>query len=103
MLESWRVEHNERRPHSELGYRTPNEYADENARFHHVSNAYVADLALFPTIGSANPALTGLTLARKVAGDRVRNGHANRPGIGTLGPSACLFGNGILRRLLPRA
>jgi choline dehydrogenase-like flavoprotein len=40
---------------------------DENGRFHHVSNAYVADLALFPTIGSANPALTGLTLARKVA------------------------------------
>ena len=40
---------------------------NENGRFHHVSNAYVADLALFPTIGSANPALTGLTLARKVA------------------------------------
>ena len=40
---------------------------DENGRFHHVRNAYVADLALFPTIGSANPALTGLTLARKVA------------------------------------
>ena len=40
---------------------------DENGRFHHVSNAYVANLALFPTLGSANPALTGLTLARKVA------------------------------------
>jgi choline dehydrogenase-like flavoprotein len=40
---------------------------DENGRFHHVSNAYVADPALFPTVGSANPALTGLTLARKVA------------------------------------
>ena len=40
---------------------------DENGRFHHISNAYVADLALFPTVGSANPTLTGLTLARKVA------------------------------------
>ena len=40
---------------------------DENGRFHHIRNAYVADLALFPTVGSANPALTGLTLARKVA------------------------------------
>jgi hypothetical protein len=30
--------------------------------------AYVADLALFPTLSSANPApSTGLTLARKVA------------------------------------
>ena len=27
ILESWRVEYNERRPHSALGYRTPNEYA----------------------------------------------------------------------------
>ena len=36
-------------------------------RFHYVNNAYVADLALFSTVDSANPALTGLTLARKVA------------------------------------
>jgi hypothetical protein len=27
VLESWRVEYNERRPHSPLGYQTPNEYA----------------------------------------------------------------------------
>ena len=27
ILESWRVEYNERRPHSSLGYRTPNQYA----------------------------------------------------------------------------
>ena len=27
ILESWRVEYNERRPHSSLGYRTPSEYA----------------------------------------------------------------------------
>src|SRR4029077_901521 len=28
ILESWRVEYNERRPHSALGYRTPKEYAE---------------------------------------------------------------------------
>lgn len=40
---------------------------DENGQFHHISNAYVTDLSLFPTVGSANPVLIGLTLARKVA------------------------------------
>jgi hypothetical protein len=41
---------------------------DENSgRFHHVTNAYVAGPALFPTIGSANPSLAGLTLARMTA------------------------------------
>jgi GMC oxidoreductase len=40
---------------------------DENGRFHHINNAYVTDLSLFPTAGSANPVLIGLTLARKVA------------------------------------
>ena len=40
---------------------------DTNGRFHHVANAYCVDQALFPTVGSANPALTGLTLTRKIA------------------------------------
>lgn len=40
---------------------------DPTGRFHHVANAYCADQALFPTVGSANPALTGLVLARRVA------------------------------------
>ncbi len=40
---------------------------DENGRFHHVANGYAADLSLFPTVGSANPTLIGLTLAGKVA------------------------------------
>ena len=40
---------------------------DTNGRFHHVANAYCIDQALFPTAGSANPALTGLTLTRKIA------------------------------------
>jgi hypothetical protein len=38
-----------------------------NGRFHHIVNAYCVDQALFPTVGSANPALTGLTLTRKIA------------------------------------
>ena len=33
ILESWRLEYNERRPHSALGYRTPNEYAGKDVRF----------------------------------------------------------------------
>jgi GMC oxidoreductase len=40
---------------------------DTNGRFHHVANAYCVDQALFPVVGSANPALTGLTLTRKIA------------------------------------
>lgn len=40
---------------------------DSTGRFHNVSNAYVAGPALFPAIGSANPSLTGLTLARRTA------------------------------------
>jgi hypothetical protein len=40
---------------------------DTNGRFHHVENAYCADQSLFVTVGSVNPTLTGLTLARKVA------------------------------------
>jgi hypothetical protein len=40
---------------------------DTTGRFHHISNAYVCDQSLFPTSGSANPVLTGLTLARRVA------------------------------------
>jgi hypothetical protein len=38
-----------------------------DGRFHHIMNAYVAGPALFPTLGSANPSLTALTLARRTA------------------------------------
>lgn len=37
-----------------------------DGRFHFVSNAYVAGPALFPTIGSPNPMLTGIALARRL-------------------------------------
>ena len=36
-------------------------------RFHHMSNAYACDQSLLPTVGSANPVLTGLALAKRVA------------------------------------
>lgn len=36
-------------------------------RFHHIENAYAASPALFPTIGSCNPMLTGTALARRTA------------------------------------
>jgi hypothetical protein len=39
-------------------------------RFHHVQNAYVLGPALLPTIGSPNPMLTGIALARRT-GDLV--------------------------------
>ena len=40
---------------------------DVNGHFHHITNAACVDQALFPTVGSANPVLTGLCLSRKVA------------------------------------
>ncbi len=40
------------------------------ARFHFVSNAYAAGPALFPTIGSPNPMLTGIALVRRL-GDQL--------------------------------
>ena len=41
---------------------------DPTGRFHHVTNAYACDQSIFPTVGSVNPVLTGLTLARRLAG-----------------------------------
>src|SRR6185369_9657911 len=38
-----------------------------NARFHRVPNLYAAGPALFPTVGSPNPMLTGTALARRLA------------------------------------
>jgi len=38
-----------------------------DGRFHHLDNAYVAGPALFPTIGSPNPMLTGVALGRRTA------------------------------------
>ncbi|MEM8723759.1 MAG: family 16 glycoside hydrolase [Cyanobacteria bacterium P01_G01_bin.39] len=50
---------------------------DVNGHFHHVTNAYCCDQAIFTTVGSANPVLTGLCVSRKVAEDIVNrfDGH----------------------------
>src|SRR5262249_23143446 len=39
---------------------------DQYGRFHGVKNAYAVGPALFPTIGSPNPMLTGIALARRL-------------------------------------
>lgn len=40
---------------------------DPLGRFHGIENAYACDQSVFPTVGSVNPVLTGLTLARHLA------------------------------------
>ena len=40
---------------------------DTDSRFHHLQNAYCCDQAIFPTVGSVNPVLTGLALSRRLA------------------------------------
>jgi choline dehydrogenase-like flavoprotein len=51
---------------------------DTNGRFHHLPNVYVVGPAVFPTLGSANPSLTGLTLARRTA-DAILKAHRTKP------------------------
>jgi choline dehydrogenase-like flavoprotein len=50
-----------------MGIDPANSITNFDGRFHHVTNAYVAGPAVFPTLGSANPSLTALSLARKTA------------------------------------
>jgi choline dehydrogenase-like flavoprotein len=38
-----------------------------NGHFHHVANAYAIGPALFPSVGSPNPMLTGIALSRRLA------------------------------------
>jgi choline dehydrogenase-like flavoprotein len=42
-------------------------FTNTSGRVHDVDNAYIAGPALFPTLGSANPSLTALALARRTA------------------------------------
>ncbi|MCI0377051.1 MAG: DUF1080 domain-containing protein [Gemmataceae bacterium] len=49
-----------------LGDNATTSVTDANARFHHVANAFVAGPAVFPTVGSPNPMLTGTALARRL-------------------------------------
>ncbi|WP_048707914.1 GMC oxidoreductase [Microvirga massiliensis] len=45
---------------------------DLHGKFHGLDNVYVAGPAIFPTLGSANPSLAGLALARRTADAIVR-------------------------------
>jgi len=36
-------------------------------RFHHINNAFACDQSIFSTVGSVNPVLTALTLAKRIA------------------------------------
>lgn len=55
---------------------------DTEGRFHGVDNAYVAGPAVFPSLGSANPSLTALSLARRTAEAIVAGATAAPPGPG---------------------
>ena len=50
-----------------MGTNPATSVTDPAGRFHHVANAYACDQSIFPTVGSVNPVLTGLTLARRLA------------------------------------
>lgn len=56
-----------------MGASQADSVTDTNGKFHHLANAYVAGPALFPALGSANPSLTALTLARQTAEAVVAN------------------------------
>jgi choline dehydrogenase-like flavoprotein len=58
---------------------------DLNGRFHHITNAYVAGPAIFPTLGSANPSLTALSLARRTAFAIAKQRQPVEPGFTALG------------------
>jgi choline dehydrogenase-like flavoprotein len=49
-----------------MGDDPDNSVTDAESRLHQVRNAYVLGPALFPTIGSPNPMLTGIALARRL-------------------------------------
>jgi choline dehydrogenase-like flavoprotein len=68
-----------------MGTDPSNSVTDLNGRFHHRSNVYVAGPALFPAIGSANPSLTALTLARRSAAAIVTRSFQLEPGFHRVG------------------
>ena len=50
-----------------MGDDSASSVTDTLGRFHHIQNAYACDQSLFPTVGSVNPVLTGLALAKRLA------------------------------------
>lgn len=57
---------------------------DSEGRFHQVPSAYVVGPALFPTIGSPNPMLTGVALARRMVDRLVPAVQPVQPGFKSL-------------------
>jgi choline dehydrogenase-like flavoprotein len=53
--------------HHEAGTLSLGTVTEASGRLKHVDNAYAAGPALFPTVGSPNPMLTGVALARRLA------------------------------------
>ena len=49
-----------------MGMDPASSVTNTDTRFHHVANAYVAGPALFPSLGSPNPMLTGTALTRRL-------------------------------------
>lgn len=68
-----------------MGTNASDSITNLDGRFHHISNAYVASPALFPALGSANPSLTALALARKSAATIVSDSLGAEPGFTPLG------------------
>jgi choline dehydrogenase-like flavoprotein len=68
-----------------MGANQNDSVTNTDGRFHHISNAYVAGPALFPTLGSANPSLAAITLARRTALVIVKTSLPVEPGFKTLG------------------
>ena len=56
-----------------------------DGRFHHIANAYVSGPGLFPTLGSANPSLTALAMARVTAASIARRSLPSEPGFRIIG------------------
>ncbi len=52
---------------------------DTSGKVHNIDNAYVAGPALFPSLGSANPSLTALSLARRTANALIAATHVAPP------------------------
>jgi choline dehydrogenase-like flavoprotein len=70
-----------------MGIDQGNSVTNLDGRFHHIANAYVAGPAVFPTLGSANPSLTALTLARRTALAIVKQSLPVESGFTSLGNS----------------
>jgi choline dehydrogenase-like flavoprotein len=49
-----------------MGTSPANSVTDDKGKFHAVANAYAVGPALFPSVGSPNPMLTGIALARRI-------------------------------------